>query len=154
MADVTSLIDDKRASILAEISSLESELEELEQLKMKNKSQAGIEKWVGFSFESSSGLTEEFATFAKEFKAYLKKELSNEFEIVNINRGHFYLSGFVKNKKTGKVAYFSSDDVRWSDGWFENLLIRTAQHEKDYTGGSNCFTKLLDIKAGLLRLTT
>ena len=64
----------------------------------------------------------------------------------NYVSGHFYCSGFLKNVHTGKFAYFSISDVRhFSDSWVDNILLRTASHEKDYTGGRNQSTTILKI---------
>ena len=136
----------------AKLAKLELELLKREQKEVTTKK--GIEKWLGYEFESSSGLTEEFATFARELKNHLKKELQNNFELVGILRGHFELSGFVKNKNTGKYAYFSMSDVRYfNNEWYEHILVREAKHDKDYTGGSNWFTGMKELPTSLLKLT-
>ena len=97
-----------------------------------------LNKWIDYDFESSSGLTPEFAEFAKDIKSYIKNNNSQEFELKNFSRGHFYFSGFLMNRATGKYVYFSCSDVRhFSNAWNDNLLIRTAEHDKDYTGGRN-----------------
>ena len=132
------IIAKKRDFLKATIQAAKNEMDSLDKQE-KNSLQAGkgMEKWLGNEFQSSSGLTEEFAEFAKDFKKEIKKELQG-FELVNVNRGHFYMSGFVKNITTGKMAYFSTSDVRFfKDEWYYNMLIRTAQHDKDYSGGSN-----------------
>ena len=116
---------------------------------MKNK----INQWVGKNFESSCSLTPEFQSFHRNIKSFLKKELKENFE-VDVGRGHFYFSGFAKNKATGKYAYFSASDVRhFPDAWFNNMLVRTAQNDKDYTGGANGSAKILNIKNALMDLT-
>ena len=113
-----------------------------------------IEKWIGFKFESSTGLTPEFASFSKEIKQYIKGEIGTRFELVKWSRGHFYFSSFVQNKETEKYAYFSCSDVRaFADEWFNNLLVRTAKNEKDYTGGKNNFCKLTELTEKIERLT-
>ena len=64
------------------------------------------------------------------------------------------MSGFVRNLSTGKLAYFSSSDVRYSqNAWYNNLLVRTAQHEKDYTGGSNDWASWPSLREKLEKLT-
>jgi|3_EtaG_2_1085321.scaffolds.fasta_scaffold182383_2 hypothetical protein len=114
-----------------------------------------MEKWLNHQFESSTGTTEEFAQFAKEFKAYIKKNLPTGYTLAAFNRGHFYISGFIVNDETGKNAYFSTSDVRYFPGaWHDNILVRTAEHEKDYTGGMNQFSKLPGLVAATERLTT
>lgn len=102
-----------------------------------------LKKWEDYNFESSSGLTEEFNDFYKDFRKYIKNIIPSNYSLVKINRGHFYVSGFIKNNDTEKYVYFSCSDVRFSkDEWKNRLLIRTAKHEEDYTGGSNNFTSL------------
>ena len=118
----------------------DAEAEKLEEIQNSK----DISKWVGYNFQSSSVLTEEFALFSKHIRAELKK--INGYELVSYNRGHFYFSAFLKNKQNSKLVYISSDDVRGSSGWYSGLLIRTAQHDKDYTGGRNNFCQFNKIK--------
>ena len=92
-------------------------------------------------FESSCGLTPQFATFAKTFKRELKKELEESVGITefDFHRGHFVCSGFFKTNDD-RIFYFSQSDVRF---FKENkLLVRTAKHFKDYTGGKNCYVPI------------
>lgn len=111
-----------------------------------------LEKWLDVEFESSTTTTEQFKKFSREIRSYLKN--IDGFELVDYSRGHFYFSAFLKNKVTGKYVYVSSDDVRYSvNGWYNCLLVRTAEHEKDYTGGSNCFTDLETVGEKLNSLT-
>jgi len=87
-------------------------------------------------FESSSGLTPEFAQFFRTFKSEFTKELKSlgATEII-FSRGHFYLSGFFTIDK--QAFYFSLSDVRGNSRIGYKLLYRTAQHYKDYSGGMN-----------------
>jgi len=106
-----------------------------------------MDKWFDHHFESSSGPTVEFNTFAKDFKRNLKEELGNGFELVGWSKGHFYVSTFIRNLTNQKLAYLSISDVRhFRNGWFKNILIRTAEHDKDWTGGSNHYTHIGDIQ--------
>lgn len=115
----------------------------------------GIEKWLNYTFESSSALTPEFAQFRREIKTYIKKQLDANLELIMpFGTLHFSFSGFIKNKLTGKLVYFSCDDVRGNnDAWYNNLLIRTALNEKDFTGGSNNWCELPNLSQKALLLT-
>jgi len=118
-------------------------------------SQKGIEKWLDYTFESSAGLTPEFAQFNKEIKDLIKKSLPDCLELVSWNKGHFEFSGFLRNKNTGKFVYFSCSDVRYfKNAWYEDLLVRTAENEKDFTGGSNNFCKLSELAEKSIMLTS
>ena len=113
-----------------------------------------INQWKNIRFESSAFLTEQFARFARAYKKAIVETLNNEFELVKWNRGHFYISTFFRNKTTGKLIYISCSDVRFfPNEWFFNILIRTAKHEKDYTGGSNNFSSLNTLYENAVRLT-
>lgn len=111
----------------------------------------GIEAWRGFEFQSSSDLTEEFASFAKDFKKHIGQSLPDGAKLVDFSRGHFYVSGFIE--KPGKFVYFSVSDVRFfRDGWYNDILVRTARHIKDYSGGQNNSTSLQNFKASVSSL--
>lgn len=90
-------------------------------------------------FESSSYTTPEFATYASTFKREVKKRLTEiGAELLDFSRGHFYVSGFFK--KGDQIYYFSQSDVRWSVD--DKILVRTAKHVKDYTGGASNYSEL------------
>ena len=130
--------------------------EEAEAVKMSEIGKCkDMSAWVGYTFESSSGLTPEFALFAKQFRAYVTRNLPDGIKLVSFTRGHFYVSGFILNANTGKYVYFSSDDVRWDlcGGWYKKLLIRTAKHDKDYTGGANESAPLAELSARASEMT-
>lgn len=128
--------------------------EEAEEAQRAQIARGGIEAWRGYHFESSSGLTEEWADFSEDMQKHLKKTLAPELSLVSYYRGHFYFSAFIKNNETGKLAYISCDDVRYSpDAWYTRLLVRTAKHDKDYRGGSNDFATLSGLKEKALALT-
>jgi len=131
------------------------ELELAEKEWKLNKEKTGIEKWIDYDFESSCSLTPEFSQFRREIKKYIKNILDKNLELIMpFSSLHFAFSGFIKNKLTGKYVYFSSSDVRfWKNDWYNNLLIRTAKNEKDFTGGSNDWCKLPNISKKALLLT-
>jgi hypothetical protein len=105
------------------------------------------EKWHGVEFESSSGLTPQFAQFYLDFKrSVVELAKPSNLRLESISRGHFYISGFLKNEVTGKFVYFSCSDVRFlRNEWETQLLIRQAQDDKDYSGGTNYFCSLLEL---------
>ena len=91
-------------------------------------------------FGSSSANSPEFNKFYNSFKKVFKKELANiNATDIEFSKGHFYLSGFFRVGE--QLMYFSISDVRHGFGFNRNdqpeMLIRTVQHNKDYSGGSN-----------------
>ena len=111
------------------------------------------DRYIGYTFESDSMKTPEFKAFARAFKSDLKDLTANDFDIVSYNIGHFYMSGFLQSKLNGKFVYFSVPDVRsLKNDWQKNILIRTAENDKDYTGGRNNYTTLEDLNKKSLML--
>ena len=99
-------------------------------------------------FSSGGRNSEQFNTFfndfLKSFTYQLKRLKATEIEF---SKGHFELSGFFKINE--QHYYFSLGDVR--HGYIFNtysqkpeLLIRTTQYNKDYTGGQNTFVAIQD----------
>ena len=126
----------KEHAALVVAASYAEEAEATQRLTVKSK---GMEGWLGYRFESSSGLTEEFAAFSRQARRELAKMMQG-YKLIGYSRNHFEFSAFLQNERTGKLVYVSCSDVRFfPDAWYKNLLIRTARHDKDYTGGSNCY---------------
>lgn len=92
-------------------------------------------------FYSSSGLTPEFHAFTTKFKRefgnYLKEHGATNVEF---NVMHFEISGFFD--LNGQTWYFNTGDVR--SKIMNSMLVRTAKHHKDYTGGANRFARYTD----------
>ena len=145
-------INEKIREAEASINYLQNRIKNLKEKRMSGDS---IENWIDFEFESSSGLTKEFAQFARDFKKHIKNNLPDNYELVNFYRGHFFCSGFIKNLATDKFMYFSTSDVRYfRNSWYNDILIRTAEREKDYTGGRNIEVRLPKVFNNLDYLTT
>ena len=100
-------------------------------------------------FGSGGHNSPEFNKFFNSFKKVFKKELetigATDFEA---GKGHFYLSGFFRLGE--QLFYFSISDVRHGLGFDRSgqpkMLVRTAQHNKDWTGDSNNY---VEIKEGI-----
>jgi hypothetical protein len=103
-------------------------------LKSKSEGMTKTLYLLSFDFESSTTRTPQYLEFCrvfkKEFKAVLKPYCK---EILIHKPNHFDISGFFK-LNDDRIFYFSISDLRWSK---ENMLIRTAENFKDYSGGSN-----------------
>jgi hypothetical protein len=114
-----------------------------------------LAEWRGVSFESSSGKTPQFVAFFKDFRREVKRQcVAAGLSVLDIYIGHFEASGFVLNPKTAKMAYFHISDVRFFPrSWSEDILIRTAKHDKDYTGGANHSCRVEVIGTALAALT-
>jgi len=66
----------------------------------------------------------------KEFKAIAKKIGAT----VTLSPNNFEWTAFFK--KDNKFIYVGVSDVRYWK-WYDSVLFRTAENEKDYTGGCN-----------------
>ncbi|NJO64018.1 MAG: hypothetical protein HC836_39330 [Richelia sp. RM2_1_2] len=91
-------------------------------------------------FQSTSGKSPAFKSFATKFKNDFKKELAlREATLTAYSIGHFYVSGFFRTKENN-CFYFSISDVRFFSE--TQLLYRVAKNEGDYKGGINRYIPL------------
>ena len=98
--------------------------------------------FVKYGFSSGGYIGDDFKSFNIKFKNVVKKLLPEGFEIHYWNRGHYYCSGVIKTPND-KFIYISIPDVRYfNDEWITNILYRTMEHDKDWTGGPNHCTSL------------
>lgn len=85
-------------------------------------------------FESSSTRTPQYLAYHKLFKREFTKLLvkigCSEIRVSKPN--HFDITGFFLYE--GQWWYFSLGDLRWGK---DQMLIRTATHSRDFTGGLN-----------------
>ena len=114
-----------------------------------------VSDYSNYQFESSIEKTKEFKTFATKFKNVIKsilEETNPNFILDSFNIGHFCVSGFIKNQDNNKFVYFSIYDVRCNNDVLDCILLRTAENNKDFTGGNNSYTELENLKLELERL--
>jgi len=87
--NMENIIQEKINNCEHDISMLKRQERELKKQLEGAKKAKGIDKWIGNVFESSSGLTEEYAEFYKDIKSYLKKMTAGKYEM-ELNRGHLF----------------------------------------------------------------
>lgn len=117
----------------------QAEKEHLESVK-----KGGIENWYNYVFQGSCTATPEFNSFCQQMKKELIK-IMRGYKLVNWIKGHFEFSAFFE--RSGKYVYISCSDVRFfPNQWYDELLIRSAKNEKDYTGGMNYHISIEKLK--------
>ena len=106
-----------------------------------------LQKYLDYEFSSGCYTGEDYKTFQNKYINYLRTFCrNNDWELVNVGRNHYEFSCFIKNAEN-RYVYFSISDVRfWKNNWYNNILIRTAKHDKDYHGGNNNYTSLPNLQ--------
>ncbi len=112
-----------------------------------------IKQWDGRRLEDwGSVVSKEFNQFQNAFKREVER-LAQEggAKLVSYSKGHYDMSGFIE--KDGIYVYFSYGaldrtkvQLTSASDFISPLLMRTAKHEKDFSGGSNnhiLFTQFL-----------
>ena len=67
------------------------------------------------------------------------------WELVRVLKNHYEFSVFFKDNNN-QFVYFHISDVRYfKNEWYNNILIRTAKNETDYTGGNNHSANLVNL---------
>lgn len=108
----------------------------------KSELPSSLRPFVDYVFSSGGYTGDDFRSFNTKFKNAIKKLLPNEYEIHYWNKGHYYCSAVIKTTE-GKFIYISIPDVRFfPNEWFTDILYRTMEHDKDWTGGLNHRTTL------------
>jgi hypothetical protein len=101
-----------------------------------------MDKWINYAFQSGCHNTAEFKAFAGDFHRHVKK-LCRGY-VVKPRTGHFFVSGFIS--KDGRCWYYSVSDVRFfNNEWHDRVLIRTAENDRDFSGGVNRYCALSEI---------
>ena len=95
----------------------------------------------------------DYKTFERKYKNCIKKiAQENDGELVKFSPNHYEFSCFVK--RNGKFVYISISDVRyWHNEWYNHILIRTAQSDKDFHGGTNWYCSLDELGNKIVSLT-
>lgn len=112
-----------------------------------------LQKYLDYEFSSGSYTGEDYKTFQTKYINYLRSICkANDWTLVNVIKGHYEFSVFIRNIN-GQHVYFSISDVRfWRNEWYTRILIRTAESERDYHGGSNYHTSLPDLTENVEQL--
>lgn len=117
------------------------------------------QKYQGREIEDAgSCVSDDFYRLANQIKrAFTNAAKENGIELVKFAKGHYYIFGFFK--KDEKYVYFSWNAPRWSSrinfnatDAMSGFMLRTAKHDKDYTGGFNNFTNLFGFMDTLNKL--
>jgi len=87
------------------------------------------ENYFGSGSHNSQEFLDFYVDFRIKFTRQLKKLNATEIEF---SKNHFSFSGFFKVAE--QLYYISIGDVRWNKN---EMLIRTAKHNKDWSGGAN-----------------
>ena len=114
--------------------------------KLKSYAISGIENWGGIT-------SPDYKEFEKTYRKHLRSVAKSvDGELVKFMPQHYEFSCFVK--RNNKFVYISISDVRYfRNEWQDNILIRTAQNESDYHGGSNNYATLKNINEKIKALT-
>jgi hypothetical protein len=111
-----------------------------------------LQPFVNHVFSSGSYTGNDFKDFNIKFKNTIKKLLPEGYSIHYWNTGHYYCSTVIKDNKE-RFIYMSISDVRYfPHDWVEDILIRTMEHDKDWKGGSNHRTDLINFTKDIQKL--
>ena len=111
-----------------------------------------LQPFVGYQFSSGGSIGKDFVSFNTKYKNVIKNLLPYGYELHSWSRGHYYCSAVIKDIE-GRFIYMSIGDVRhFPHEWAEQILIRTMKHDKDWTGGMNHRTDLINFAKDIQKL--
>lgn len=114
-----------------------------------------LNNWYGKEIEDWCGETSpEYRKFQSQYRNVLKDICTQiGFELHSFNKNHYSFSAVLQSQTTEQYYYISISDVRyWKNEWANQILFRTMEHEKDWTGGSNRYSTLQDLAENLSSL--
>lgn len=114
-----------------------------------------LNTWYDKEIEDCGEITsQDYKKFQKSYKSVLKdigKDI--DFELYSFHPNHYEFSAVMKSNLTNQFYYISISDVRyWRSEWANNILYRTMEHDKDWSGGSNHYSTLEELGKNLLNL--
>lgn len=100
-----------------------------------------LQKFVNYTFKSSSENTEDFLEFSNHYKDMVVSKLPVGYSISKWTIGHYYLSAVLEGPD--KLVNMIIKDVRFDKlAWATSILLREMKNKKDFTGGSNYYTDI------------
>lgn len=101
-----------------------------------------IKNYSNLTFSSGSETGADYKTFEKKYKSILKDIADNiGASLIRFSKNHYTFSAFME--RDGRLAYISISDVRYfNNEWKDNILVRSAENERDFSGGINGYTTL------------
>lgn len=114
-----------------------------------------LNKWYDKNIQDDGGYpSKEYLEFQSNYRSVLKdlgKEI--DFNLHSFSKNHYEFSAVMQSNKTNKFYYISIPDVRYfKNEWANDILYRTMEHDKDWTGGSNNFSALKNLSNNLSNL--
>lgn len=105
-----------------------------------------INDYKGHVFIGGGKSGADYKDFEKRYEDVLKKIASNiNAKIIKFTSNHYCFSVFFERDK--KLAYLFVSGMKHSSGeWYNNLLVRTVEHEKDYKGNFTQYTTLENLE--------
>ena len=108
----------------------------------KNELPTTLKPFFNYRFSSGPITGEDFNSFNTKYKNVIKKLLPIGYTIHSWKGGHYESSGVISTPDN-KYIYIGFSDVRFfPNEWISNILIRTMNSPKDWTGGINHSTSL------------
>lgn len=124
----------------------------MEKIKVDIKKINDIINSSDFDYDCETPEYKRSAKFCNAFNRMMKK-LFPECAIFGCV-GYCTVSGFIKNVE-GKIIYYSTEDYRWpfmGRSIWDSILYRTADHVKDFRGGSNNYSDIEHLRDNVLKL--
>lgn len=111
-----------------------------------------LRPYVDYEFSSGGVTGSDFKEFDRKYRSAIKKLLPPGYLLYKWYPNHYESSAVIRDTE-GRFIYLHYSDVRfWKNEWVNKILIRTMSHEKDWRGGSNCWTDLVNLTEDIQKL--
>ena len=114
-----------------------------------------LDKWYDKEIEDYGGYTSPmYEEFQRDYRNTIKDFCKKiNMKLHDFHKNHYEFCAVLQDIDTQKYYYISISDVRfWKNEWADNILYRTMEHDKDWRGGSNCYSNLEDLPNNLMSI--
>ena len=141
---------DKFTALLVEKNITRDDLLVRRWTKMANR----MGKWLHHTFSFGCETGSDYDAFQREARAVLRKQAKAAgFALHRFIPGHYEFSAVLRDETTGEFVYVAISDVRFcSSEWYHHVLYRTMAHDKDWTGGYNCWCSWPELGEALSKM--
>jgi len=111
-----------------------------------------LEKYLCYEFSSGPYTGQDYKSFQTKYINYLRGLCkANGWTLASVGRNHYEFSAFIMYEN--KYVYLSISDVRFfKNDWHNDILVRTANGERDFRGGENRRAMLPHLQSAVKRL--
>lgn len=114
-----------------------------------------VKDWVDHEFSTGCYPGDDYLKFQRTARSELRKiAQSAGYSLHKFYPNHYEFSAVLRNDADGRYVYIAIHDVRGLAGrWYNEVLYRSMEHDKDWRGGTNRWCRWDELTDALIRFS-